>query len=64
MRSDNKANSVVQDALGLGAAKVDTAYTGMNKAIEVVDQIKKKVLLAKTAGRRRAHQDPVRDLRR
>src|SRR5690606_41939028 len=50
MRSDNKANSVVQDALGLAAGKVDTAYTAMNKAIEVVDQIKEKVLLAKSSG--------------
>ncbi|MHA6686428.1 flagellin N-terminal helical domain-containing protein [Mesorhizobium sp. A556] len=49
MRSDNKANSVLQDALGLGAGKVDTAYTTMNSAIEVVDQIKQKVLLAKTS---------------
>jgi flagellin len=49
MRSDNKANSVLQDALGLGAAKVDTAYTAMNSSIEVVDQIKQKVLLAKTS---------------
>ncbi|PZN52394.1 MAG: flagellin, partial [Proteobacteria bacterium] len=50
MRSDNKANSVLQDALGLGAGKVDTAYTAMKSAIEVVDSIKEKVLLAKTAG--------------
>ena len=50
MRSDNKANSVVQDALGLGAGKVDTAYTAMNKAIEVVDAIKQKILLAKASG--------------
>src|SRR5262245_32777723 len=49
MRSDNKPNSVVQDALGLGAGKVDTAYTAINKAIDVVDQIKQKILLAKTA---------------
>jgi flagellin len=49
MRSDNKANSVLQDALGLGAGKVDTAYTAMNSAIDVVDQIKEKVLLAKTS---------------
>ena len=49
MRSDNKANSVVQDALGLGAGKVDTAYIAMNSSIEVVDQIKQKLLLAKTA---------------
>ncbi len=50
VRSDNKANSVVQDALGLGAGKVDTAYTAMNKAIEVVDAIKQKILLAKASG--------------
>jgi flagellin len=49
MRSDNKANSVVQDALGLGAGKVDTAYIATNSAIDVVDQIKQKLLLAKTA---------------
>ncbi|TWG49362.1 MULTISPECIES: flagellin [unclassified Aminobacter] len=49
MRSDNKANSVLQDNLGLGAGKVDVAYTAMNKAIEIVDQIKEKVLMAKTA---------------
>ncbi|ODT06014.1 MAG: flagellin [Mesorhizobium sp. SCN 65-20] len=50
MRSDNKVNSVVQDALGLGSGKVDTAYTAMNQALDVVDKIKQKVLLAKTAG--------------
>ncbi len=50
MRSDNQANSVVQDALGLGAGKVDTAYTAMNSAHTVVDKIKQKVLLAKAAG--------------
>lgn len=44
MRSDNKAFSSVQDALGLGAGKVDTAYTGMNSAIGVVDQIKQKLV--------------------
>jgi flagellin len=49
MRSDNKANSVLQDALGLGAGKIDTAYTAMSSAIDVVDQIKEKVLAAKTS---------------
>jgi flagellin len=49
MRSDNKAKSVLQDALALGAGKIDTAYTAMNSAIDVVDQIKQKVLLAKTS---------------
>jgi flagellin len=46
MRSDNKALSAVQDALGLGAGKVDVAYTGMHAAIEVVDEIKQKLVSA------------------
>ena len=44
MRSDNKALSTVQDALGLGAGKVDVAYTAMNSAIKVVDEIKVKLV--------------------
>ena len=50
MRSDNKALATVQDALGLGAAKVDTAYTGLNAAIEVVDEIKAKLVAASEPG--------------
>ncbi len=46
MRSDNKLLSTVQDSLGLGASRVDVAYTAMNSAIEVVDMIKQKVLAA------------------
>lgn len=49
MRSDNKALSSVQDAMGLGAGKVDVAYTGMNAAIEVVDEIKQKLVAARGA---------------
>lgn len=49
MRSDTKALSTVQDALGLGAGKVDVAYTGMNSAIEVVDEIKQKLIAARGA---------------
>src|SRR4051794_6654411 len=40
MRSDNSAMSTVQDALGLGSALLDVAYTGTNSAIKVVDEIK------------------------
>jgi flagellin len=47
MRSDNKALSAVSDALGLGAAKVDTAYTAMDSAIDVVENIKSKLVSAK-----------------
>ncbi|RVJ47425.1 flagellin [Sinorhizobium meliloti] len=50
MRSDNMALSAVQDALGLGAAKVDTAYSGMESAIEVVKEIKAKLVAATEDG--------------
>jgi flagellin len=46
MRSDNKALGTVQDSLGLGASKIDTAYTGMNKAIETANEIKVKLVAA------------------
>ncbi|AQS62680.1 hypothetical protein AGRHK599_LOCUS183 [Rhizobium rhizogenes] len=46
MRSDNEALGAVQDALGLGAAKVDTAYAGMESVIDVVKQIKNKLVTA------------------
>jgi len=47
MKSDNKALGTVQDALGLGASKVDVAYTGMESALDVVDEIKSKLVAAK-----------------
>ncbi|PCD67832.1 flagellin [Rhizobium phaseoli] len=50
MRSDNKTLSAVSDALGLGAAKVDTAYTAMDSAIDVVDEIKAKLVAATEDG--------------
>ena len=50
MRSDNMALAAVTDALGVGAAKVDTAYAGMESAIDVVKQIKAKVVAANEEG--------------
>ena len=50
MRSDNGALSAVQDALGLGAAKVDTAYAAMESAIDVVQEIKNKLVAASEPG--------------
>lgn len=50
MRSDNKALSTVQDALGLGASRVDVTYTAMNDSISVIDEIKKNVIAAKQPG--------------
>jgi flagellin len=50
MRSDNAALSAVQDALGLGAAKVDVAYGGVEAAIDVVKTIKQKLVTATEQG--------------
>ena len=50
MRSDNKAMSTVQDALGLGAATVDVAYTALESSLEVVDEIKSKLVAAREPG--------------
>ncbi|MBO9097281.1 MULTISPECIES: flagellin [Rhizobium] len=47
MKSDVGALSAVSDTLGLGAAKVDTAYTAMDSAIDIVGQIKDKLVTAK-----------------
>ncbi|MFK0384958.1 flagellin [Agrobacterium sp. NPDC090273] len=50
MRSDNMALSAVQDALGLGAAKIDVAYSAMESTIDVVEEIKAKVVAATEEG--------------
>lgn len=54
MRSDNKSLSAVSDALGLGAATIDVAYTAMNSSIEVVSEIKSKLVAAREPGVDRA----------
>ena len=50
MRSDRAATSAVSDALGLGQAKVDTAYTGINSVIDELDQFKAKLVTATEEG--------------
>ncbi|CAN7612389.1 flagellin [Neorhizobium sp. LjRoot104] len=54
MRSDNGALSAVQDALGLGAAKVDTAYAAMESSIDVLQELKNKLVAASESGVDRA----------
>ncbi len=46
MRSDNQSMSAVKDSLGIGAATVDTAYTGMTAVKDVLDEIKAKLTTA------------------
>src|SRR4029453_1977677 len=53
-RSDNAALSTVQDALGLGAATVDVAHTAVNSSIDIVNQIKSKLVTAREPGLDRA----------
>ncbi|HCD83733.1 MAG TPA: flagellin, partial [Agrobacterium sp.] len=50
MRSDNMALSAVEDALGLGAAKIDVSYSAMESAVEVVKEIKSKIVAATEEG--------------
>jgi flagellin len=50
MRSDNSALSTVKDALGLGAATIDVAYTATNSAIDVTKEIKNKLVAARQPG--------------
>ena len=50
MRSDKQALSTVQDALGLAASKVDTAYAGLETAIDIISTIKSKLTTAQETG--------------
>ncbi|MFN3441754.1 MAG: flagellin, partial [Rhizobium rosettiformans] len=50
MRSDNMAISAVSDALGLGAAKLDTAYAGTSAIVDVLGEFKAKLVAAKEQG--------------
>ena len=61
MRSDKSSLSVVQDALGLGAGKVDTAYSALEKTIARVNEIKDKLVAATGASADRQGQDPDRN---
>jgi flagellin len=54
MRTDNNALSTVRDALGLGAATIDVAYTALESTIDVVDEIKSKLVAARQPGIDRA----------
>ncbi|MBB6303065.1 flagellin [Rhizobium leucaenae] len=46
MKSDDSAIGAVSDALGLGAAKVDTATTAVTSALDIVSQVKSKLVTA------------------
>ena len=54
LRSDNQSLSAVSDALGLGAATIDVAYTAMDSAIDVASEMKAKLVAAREPGVDRA----------
>ncbi|MDJ0929513.1 flagellin [Breoghania sp.] len=54
MRSDNLALSAVEDALGLGAATLDTVYAAMESTVDIVDEIKAKLVVVTEPGVDRA----------
>ena len=63
MRSDNQAMSAVKDSLGIGAATVDTAYTGLTSAKDVLNEIKAKLTASTQDGVDRTKiQDEIREL--
>ena len=63
MRSDNSAMSAVYDSLGIGEATVDSAYTGLSSAKDVLDTIKAKLTAGSADGVDKAKvQDEIRSL--
>ncbi|MBB3952372.1 flagellin [Aureimonas jatrophae] len=65
MKSDNKSLSTVKDALGLGAATVDVAYQAMNSTLDVLDQIKTKLVAATQDGvDKKAIQSEISELQK
>ncbi|WP_329610515.1 flagellin N-terminal helical domain-containing protein [Jiella pelagia] len=54
MRSDNSAMSAIIDSLGIGAAIVDTGYTALSSAKDVLSEIKAKLTTATSDGVDRA----------
>jgi flagellin len=50
MKSDAGAMAAAQDAMAFGAAKLDTAYSGIEAAIGVVDAFKAKIVAAMEPG--------------
>ncbi|MBY2986798.1 flagellin [Rhizobium leguminosarum] len=50
MRSDSTNLGTIGDALGLGAAKVDATYTAMDSAIDLIGEIRAKLVSAREPG--------------
>lgn len=50
MKSDADAMSAAQDAMSFGAAKISTAYSGIEATIDVVDAFKAKIVAAMEQG--------------
>ncbi|MDO6963242.1 flagellin N-terminal helical domain-containing protein [Rhizobium alvei] len=50
MRSDTAAISAVRDALALGAATADTAYSGLSQAADLLAEVKSRLVAAREPG--------------
>ena len=46
LKSDNSSLAAVQDSLGIGASTLDTTYTGLDAAVDLLGQIKDKLTTA------------------
>jgi flagellin len=54
LKSDNSSMAAVQDSLGIGASTLDTTYTGLEAAVDLLGQIKDKLTTATGEGVDRA----------
>lgn len=50
MRSDSSNLSTISDALGMGSSKVDIAYTAMSNAVDLVTEIRTKLVASREPG--------------
>ncbi len=50
MQSDASAMSAAQDAIAFGAAKIDTAYAGIEATISIVDAFKSRIVASMESG--------------
>lgn len=50
MKAQNSVNQAVKDSLGFGQAVVDTAYTAMNEAIKLTEQVLSKTVSLEQGG--------------
>lgn len=47
MRSDERSLSAIRDAMGLGAAQIDTAYSALSAVVDLMSEVNSRLIVAK-----------------